>query len=509
MEARGQAMIVLPVLYIISSFILIFGASSIYLSDRHNKKYRTFALLFVFMALWLQSAMLITVLPPEPGKHVFEYGLIPLLLGSFMLLLHAVCLMTDTYKRKYAAWLKLLYLIPVINVLLFPVKGWLYADEIIMNEQHAPPGPGGYINFSLMFIFMVVMVGLLWPYVRRGHRPKRILLIGILSFVLWSLIMVIIGEALGFTDIFYLVPFGILFWAIAVYVNVFKYDTFPSFERRYRLLLERAPMGIMLVDSRGVIREASPRAAQTLDHVPGKLVGRTIFELCNDDSEDMETKYARLSEIFRKKRAVDQFKLSFINARGEKKYLSVSSDFVEMDGDVFQFLLFADITEEKLREEQIHKLAYYDHLTGLYNRVSFHQVFREWQEKDRRFALIVLDLNEFKSINDRYGHLAGDQALKSYAEHLQQVAKPEDFVARLSGDEFVIMKPAGDEDHDQILASIRTCLSLNIDIDGVVQQITASVGVSICPEDGDTFDEAFKFADDRMYEEKRKYQQNR
>src|SRR5690606_26403220 len=119
---------------------------------------------------------------------------------------------------RFALVFKLLFLPPVINVMLFPVDGWLYSEDIVMYSSHSSPGPGGFINFAVMFIYMIVMAALLLPRARDKHRPSQIWLIGLVSYILWSLTIIVVGEATGSWDSFSLVPLGINFWALAVYV---------------------------------------------------------------------------------------------------------------------------------------------------------------------------------------------------------------------------------------------------------------------------------------------------
>jgi len=503
-------MSILQVIYILTSFILICGATVIYNGNRRDAKHRAFALLFVFMALWQQSALLITLVPPDQAESVFTYGLLPLLLGSFMVMLHAVYLITGIYKRKYAVLFKLLFLPPILNVLLFPLEGWLYTHDVTLYNQHSPPGPGGFFNFGTMIVYMTVIVVLLLPQVRRRHRPSQIWLAGMTLFVLWALGTVILGELIvGSWDPFNYVPLGINFWAAAVYITVYKYNSLPSFERRYNILFDKAPIGIMIIDSEAVIVEASPRAAQAMGRPIHKLIGHSLFDWY--DEQKKQQQHREYLDNFNNRRSIQQYEISFPDPllTGQIKYLAVSSDFIEMEGEVYQLLMIADITETKKRDKQIHDLAYYDQLTGLHNRVSFQQFFKVWQHEKRRFALVILDLNDFKSINDQYGHLVGDQALKHFGEQLKASVRQSDFVARLSGDEFVIMLSA-DEDVPRVTDTIRGRLLQPIELgDGVRLEMSTSIGVAVYPRDGNNMDNLFKAADDRMYEDKRQQQEIR
>ncbi len=118
----------------------------------------------------------------------------------------------------------------------------------------------------------------------------------------------------------------------------------------------------------------------------------------------------------------------------------------ERSGEIVQYIsIFSDITEKKISEQRIFHLAHYDVLTGLPNRASFHDQFEHTllhaQRHDEQIALLFLDLDHFKLINDASGHPAGDELLKQVATRLQGLIRAEDTVARLGGDEFTVLLP--------------------------------------------------------------------
>lgn len=490
-------MSIFTILYILSSFLLIYAAATIYKGNRQSPKHRAFGLLFVFMACWQQSALLITLVPLDQATYIFIYGLIPLLLGSFILLLHAVYLLAGVYSRKHAVIYKLLFLPPIMNVLLFPVEGWLYDGKLVVYDIQPPPGPGSFINFGTMAVYLVVMIGLLFPQAWRKHRPSQIWMMGMGAFIVWVLFIIIFGESTESWDSFSLVPFGIIFWAVAVYISVVKYDSLPSYEKRYSVLFEKAPIGILITDSQAIIQETSPRAAIHLDMPKSQLLGQSIFMRLDEQERERQLRHYR--DQFDQRKPMQQYEFSFQDGNGRLKFLSVSSDYIEMEGNAYQLLMVENITESKLRENQIHELAYFDQLTGLHNRSSFNLTFEDWRKHKNKFALALFDLNGFKQINDQYGHLAGDQALRHFAAILKASADSADFVARLSGDEFVMLL-SDVEGIDSVLQSIRNGLEEPIGASsGYTLTISASSGVSQYPADGMDLDELFKIADDRMY----------
>lgn len=419
-----------------------------------------------------------------------------------MLLLHGVCLITGVYKRKHAILYKLLYLPPIINVALFPVDGWLYSGELTVYAGEQPAlGPGGMINFTLMAVYMVAMVSLLVPYVKRKHRPSQIWMIGMALFFLWILCIGLFGEATGSWNTFSLIPFGIDFWAAAVYISVNRYDAFLSYEKRYKVLFDKAPIGIMITDREAIIQEASPRAAQHVGFTLNQLIGMSLFG--HLDEQEKERQLNEYRSDFDQRKPMQHRESSFRNANGRDMVISISSDFIEMEGHAYQLLMAEDVSDSRRREHQIHRLAYFDQLTGLHNRASFNAAFEEWRASKPSYALMILDLNNFKQINDHHGHLAGDRALKLFAERLQASISPSDFVARLSGDEFVIMLD-DIQRIDAVIHSIRTALQEPFEVATESRMIlSTSIGVGLFPDDGSSLDDLFKEADDRMYAEKR------
>jgi diguanylate cyclase (GGDEF)-like protein/PAS domain S-box-containing protein len=180
------------------------------------------------------------------------------------------------------------------------------------------------------------------------------------------------------------------------------------------------------------------------------------------------------------------------------------------DGKVTNFVgVFSDISERKSAEERILHQVYYDQLTELPNRVLFtdrlNQVMNlARRHNDRHFAVMFLDLDRFKLINDSMGHDAGDQLLQQAAHRLRGCVRESDTVARLGGDEFTMVlseiRSAKDASGvaQKILDAFRTPFTLN----GEEVYVSVSIGISIYPDDGNTTDILLKNADMAMYRAK-------
>ena len=160
----------------------------------------------------------------------------------------------------------------------------------------------------------------------------------------------------------------------------------------------------------------------------------------------------------------------------------------------------------RLRRERdaMEKAAYSDPLTGLANRrmlmsVAEYEIARHLRARER-FSVVMLDLDGFKLLNDRFGHAAGDQMLCSVAAVLQRALRSQDTVARLGGDEFCVIAPATADPRtltDKVIAAVAEASRGH-------EELRASVGIAVFPEDGDTIERLLLTADDRLLSAKRR-----
>lgn len=180
-----------------------------------------------------------------------------------------------------------------------------------------------------------------------------------------------------------------------------------------------------------------------------------------------------------------------------------------IDAIVLTQRLRDEIDEHARTREAIQHMALHDALTGLANRRYFDDVLgRSLSNADREgghFGLVIVDLDQFKPVNDRYGHAVGDVVLKQVATRLLGMVRGGDFCARIGGDEFAIVVGgiSVGSDLDQIAAKIRDALAEPLDVDDCPPiEIGASVGFALCPEDGNSVDSLVRVADHRMYRAK-------
>ncbi|WP_082079524.1 bifunctional diguanylate cyclase/phosphodiesterase [Cupriavidus basilensis] len=168
-----------------------------------------------------------------------------------------------------------------------------------------------------------------------------------------------------------------------------------------------------------------------------------------------------------------------------------------------------DLTERKRADEYIRHLAHHDALTGLPNRAQLHArtelVLQRALRKGERIALLLLDLDQFKRINESLGHHIGDEVLRIVADRLKAAVRHADLVARMGGDEFVVVLDAiaQDSEAELVAAKILARLSEELRLGSQRLRLTPSIGMVLCPDDGDNLADLLKNADAAMYAAKR------
>lgn len=276
-------------------------------------------------------------------------------------------------------------------------------------------------------------------------------------------------------------------------------------EERYRKVVELSPDAI-LVQQGGCFVYANPAAVRLLEaSSASEILGRTLSEFLPDSFHTLARGRADRLERNKTLVAVDE-KLRRLDGRDLDVEIS-TSPFLHA-GRPASLLIMRDVTERKRTLEQMAYLAHYDSLTGLPNRMLFHQRLEHAlmiaERPGRSLEVLFLDLDRFKNINDTLGHATGDLVLKEAASRLQGILRESDTVARLGGDEFVVLVENVDEPHrggviaEKILAAFIPPFMR----DKEPLSISTSIGISSFPSDGTDSDTLLKKADIAMYRAK-------
>jgi diguanylate cyclase (GGDEF)-like protein/PAS domain S-box-containing protein len=195
-----------------------------------------------------------------------------------------------------------------------------------------------------------------------------------------------------------------------------------------------------------------------------------------------------------------QCEIGIVTKHDEQRWLDVTATPIDFDGEPGMLISAFDLTARKRAEAQAHLLAITDPLTGLSNYRRLVDVVHTEVERSGRtgrpFAILLLDLNGLKKINDRHGHLVGSQALCRLADVLRAFCRSIDTAARYGGDEFAVILPETTSAAARLVAS-RICSRLATDRHR--PPLSASVGVAVCPQDGETIEALLRVADRELY----------
>jgi diguanylate cyclase (GGDEF)-like protein/PAS domain S-box-containing protein len=279
-------------------------------------------------------------------------------------------------------------------------------------------------------------------------------------------------------------------------------------ESRLKELFENLSSGVAVYqaspDGRDFVFTAFNGAAERIDNINREdLIGKNITEVFPNIEE------FGLVEVFRRvwqSGVAEHFPVSFYH---DGRIAGWRNNYVYKlpNGEIVA--IYDDVTKEKQAEERMHHLAHYDALTGLPNRRLFSDRLRQSLAIARRdkahSALMFLDLDKFKPVNDELGHDVGDLLLKEAAKRMRDCVRESDTVSRIGGDEFVILLPVIEAEQDAIRVAEKILYALNqpFELAGNRISISASIGIAVYPEHGSDEKGLSKNADIAMYHAKR------
>ena len=280
-------------------------------------------------------------------------------------------------------------------------------------------------------------------------------------------------------------------------------------EERFRSAFDFAAIGMAMVSEDGRFIRVNRSLCRILGYVEAELLGMTFQEITHPEDLEKDLRYTH--QVLAGEIDHYQMQKRYVHADGHYVWalLSVSSARDSASDRPMFISQIQDITDRKAAEEKLADLALHDPLTGLPNRrLLWDRIEHALDRTGRRaesLAVLFMDLDDFKAVNDRFGHSVGDEVLRQTADRLTRLLRPGDTLARLGGDEFVIVREDLLDGRvlDSILTRIDEAMAPPMDIGPLRLTVSLSAGVAF-PEPGAGVDDVVAQADRSMYRMKRR-----
>ena len=278
-------------------------------------------------------------------------------------------------------------------------------------------------------------------------------------------------------------------------------DALSESEEKYKNLVDNALVGVFKTSLEGDILFVNSALARMLEYEsPDQLMTLGALSIYKTASER-----ENLIDSLKKTGQVNNFELDALTKTGKTRNLLLSATIYR---DIISGVMI-DITKRKEMEQTIRHQAYYDILTGLPNRTLFIDHLKleltRAARDGRMVAVLYLDLDNFKEINDSLGHAAGDLLLQAVSRRLKTCLRESDTIARIGGDEYNILLPSANREEDVVAITNKIILAFHRQflVDSHALHISTSVGISMYPSDGNDADTLLKNADAAMYSAKK------
>ncbi|MGM8226207.1 putative bifunctional diguanylate cyclase/phosphodiesterase [Cellvibrio sp. ARAG 10.3] len=286
-------------------------------------------------------------------------------------------------------------------------------------------------------------------------------------------------------------------------------------EEHLRQIIDSLPVMIGARNIAGYYLFANQALSDKLGFTQEQMRNQHVRQLLKNSVFDIDTILQNDHRVISGGQAIDVFEEVFVTATGESIYLQTHLMPMAFYDEKVALIVSVDVTERKNAQAKMEYMAHHDALTGLPNRIQLvERLEHELRRAERHAyygAVLFIDLDQFKNINDSLGHPVGDRVLQEVANRLTRTVRDEDLVARLSGDEFVVVLTVLDQDlgtaalrAGEISEKIRTVISQPCVHDNMELRVTCSVGVVVYPDRNNSVHELLRYADTAMYQVKEK-----
>ena len=296
-------------------------------------------------------------------------------------------------------------------------------------------------------------------------------------------------------------PDGALLAAFVLITDITKHrmaeQSVRESEERLGKFMQASVEGI-LFHKDGYLTDANEPLCQLVGYTHDELIGRQVFDFLPPD---------QLSKVASTMEAGEEtaYESVILHKDGSRLPVEFIVRTIERHGERMRMSIVRDIRDRHAAQAHIRHMAHHDALTGMPNRVSLMEhlghMIAAARRDDSQVALLFIDLDHFKRVNDSLGHLVGDTLLQTIARRITASLRTTDVVARFGGDEFIVLLPRTLQrmDVEEVAQKLLAAIEVPVNADGRLISVTPSIGMAMFPHDGDTADDLIKNADTAMY----------
>lgn len=495
--------ILLMMTHLLPILFLTYMATDILLRNKRKTEHILLSLIAVCFILLFVEEYVRNQVPIE-----YSPILSALWLSSVGIIIPGLCFhFLIKFTGLYTKWPRFLYPYIFYVPLIFVILNIFTGANLTYTQDFIEAGIWKYPIYNMNY-YIVMTIGTiidflyLIPLVIAKYRAKleeqraiyQQLIVGV-----W--VAIILNIVLGFIHYENMLPpysyiYAGIVWCYFLRRIMKQHDFLNLYDKRYEKLFRLNPNGILLLDFKGIIHDANPAATQLLNNL--NLRQEQLFTLLDD----------QLKEQLLSEKEIKDYALSISNNEVEVLLL-VNADYTLVDNQMHILLIFQDVTLQKQYQREIEFLAYHDALTRLPNRRLFTKQLEAAIEicrtEQQSLTLLLIDVDNFKSLNDTYGHQVGDELLQVTAQILQDAVKDTGDVARLGGDEFVLFlrEVHSKQLTSQFIEQLQSKFLQYITTTHPDVPVALSIGISQFPEDGEDEQTLMHHADQVMYVAKR------
>lgn len=504
---------------LLPSYMFFYMAISVYARNKKSLLNRVASFLMLALLFYFLGEYIKTALFPQYERHIVLYWNAPMLLLAISTLVHLCMLVAGIASSRIKQVVFWVYLTPLTSLMLMLLR---YGTQHLYQPRVDGSSPLSPLMLVLAIFFvgsyLLLSVGiLLFAWMTTQHLKRKKMLVRLLGslftlfvwilFVTFLLSMAVITSSTSIALYFS----GTLLWVVSLRGLISKYDFLPSYRDLFHTLFKSAPTAIFLLDMQGSVREMNPRA-ESLFGFPTK--GADGLQIVENLFFDHDTSLIeRWSELSMKQTNMINWEMKWKVQDQEQLDMIVSMEHIDGAEESLIILHLTDITPLKDTERRLiesernyRHLAYHDPLTGLFNRAAVHEHANRKIANGEQFALILVDLDHFKPVNDTHGHLIGDDYLKHIAALLELHAGPGDIVGRIGGDEFVLLMPFRSDEKQVYQVVHERLFPLTVTpfrYQEKIIPVSFSAGVSLYAGHASDLTALLQMADEAMYAVKR------